>query len=149
MKKKELNCVTKLLVDAFIKEKKTKRWSVNAANKYINIIYRISKDVCFVAVEGNEIIGISLNEIWPEHEREILKLSMLVVNEKYRNKKVASKLIKKTITKANKKYDVEDVELGVETITNFPVMWFEKIGFNKKENYEILKGKILEIITSF
>lgn len=149
MKKKDINDVTKIIVDAFKKESKLKRWDIAIAEKYVNIIYRISKDVCFVATDKEKIIGISLNEILPQCSVQILKLSMFVVEEKYRRNKIASRLIKKAIEKANKKYNIETVEVGLETITNFPIMWFERLGFNKKENYEILRGKIKEVVNFF
>lgn len=149
IKKKDLNIVAEILIKAFNKEKKQKRWDRDIAERYISIIYRISKDVCFLATEGEKVIGFSLNEIIPECNKQILKLSMFVVEEKHRRNKVASKLIKKAIQKAYKKYNIETVEIGLETITNFPIIWFEKLGFDKRPNYELLKAKIIEVVNLF
>ena len=67
LKKNEIGEVAKLLVDAYKKEEKAKRWELQLAENYVLMLYRMCKDLCFVAVEGGKIVGTSLNIIMPEN----------------------------------------------------------------------------------
>lgn len=147
MKRKDINEVVTLFTKTFAKEKKQKRWDKTIAEKYILMIYRLSKEMCFVATEGERIIGASLNIVIPECNKEYLKIYMLVVDKEYRKKNIASKLLKKVLYKAYNKYSITTVELELENIINFPILWFEKIGFNKKQNYELMQANVINVYT--
>lgn len=146
LKKSEIDKVSELFVDSYIKDEKSRRWQKKYALKYVLMIYRVCKDLCFVAVQGEKIIGVSLNVILPEFNKEIISSKVLLVHPAYRKQKVASKLLKKVLSKANKKYGLKEVETSIYTLTNFPITWYERIGFRTKKYYEITKANIANVI---
>lgn len=146
LKKGEIDKVSKLFVEAYVKDEKSRRWQKKYAFKYVLMIYRECKDLCFVAVQGDEIIGVSLNVILPEFNKEVISSKVLLVHPSYRKQKVASKLLKKVLSKANNKYGLKEVETNIYTLTNFPITWYERIGFRRKKYYEITKANIANVL---
>lgn len=146
LKKSDIEKVSKLFVESYVKDEKSRRWQKKYAEKYILMIYRICKDLCFVAIEGEKIVGVSLNVILPEFNKEIIVSKVLLVHPNYRKQKIGSKLLKKVLSKAYNKYELKDIETSIYTLTNFPITWYEKVGFRTKKNYEITKANISNVL---
>lgn len=146
LKKSDIEKVSKLFVESYVKDEKSRRWQKKYAEKYILMIYRICKDLCFVAIEGEKIVGVSLNVILPEFNKEIIVSKVLLVHPNYRKQKIGSKLLKKVLSKANNKYELKEIETSIYTLTNFPITWYEKVGFRTKKNYEITKANISNVL---
>lgn len=146
LKKSDVEKVSKLFVESYVKDEKSRRWQKKYAEKYILMIYRICKDLCFVAIEGEKIVGVSLNVILPEFNKEIIVSKVLLVHPNYRKQKIGSKLLKKVLSKANNKYELKEIETSIYTLTNFPITWYEKVGFRTKKNYEITKANISNVL---
>lgn len=146
LKKSDVEKVSKLFVESYVKDEKSRRWQKKYAEKYILMIYRICKDLCFVAIEGEKIVGVSLNVILPEFNKEIIVSKVLLVHPNYRKQKIGSKLLKKVLSKAYNKYELKDIETSIYTLTNFPITWYEKVGFRTKKNYEITKANISNVL---
>ena len=94
------------------------------AEKYINMHLRMNKELCFVATENSKIIGIGLCMLKPKYNKEIIDSHILIVHPDYRRKKVATKLLKKIISKANNKFGIDEIESSVTSLTNFPISWY-------------------------
>lgn len=148
LKKNEIGEVAKLLVYSYRKDEKAKRWQLKYAESYILMIYRICKDLCFVAVENGKIVGVSLNVIVPEYTKEIIEAKMLLVHPEYRRQKIGSKLLRRACVKAENKYNIKDIECNIDTLTNFPITWYESIGFRTRKNYEITRASIAKVLMS-
>lgn len=146
LKRNEINEVAKLFVESYKKDSKNKRWEETLAEKYILMIYRLSKDLCFVAIENEKIVGVVLGLIIPEFNKEIVEIKTLLVHPKYRRQKIASKLVRKICIKAENKYNIENVEASMDTLTNFPITWFESIGFRTRKHYEITRASIESVL---
>ena len=149
LKKNDISEVSKLLVCSYKKDEKTKRWQMKYAESYILMIYRICKDLCFVAIENGKVVGVSLNIIVPECTKEIVEAKMLLVHPEYRRKKIGSKLLRRVCIKAENKYCINDIESNIDTLTNFPITWYESLGFRTRKNYEITRAnidKVLEVV---
>lgn len=146
MKKNDIETVAKLFVESHEKEDKLRRWEEKYAINYVRMIYRLCKDLCFVAYEGSKILGVSLCVITPEYDRYIVDSKVLLVHPKYRKQKIGTHLLRKTCLKAMRKYDIDVVETSIYTLTNFPISWYESIGFRGKKCYEITRACISEII---
>lgn len=146
LKKSDIDEVAKLFVDSYKKEEKHRRWKIEFAKKYIFNIYRIHKDICFVAVENNKIIGVALSEIIPEFSKEVVVSKVLLIHPDYRRKKVGSKLLRKICIKAENKYNLKEIETNIYTLTNFPITWYESIGFRTKKYYETTRANISDVI---
>ena len=146
LKKNDINKVAMLFVESYKKEDKKRRWEISYAQKYIFNMYRLYKDVCFVATENNEIIGVALCEILPEFNKEILVSKVLLVHPKCRKRKIGSKLLKKICIKSENKFGISDIETNIYTLTNFPITWYESLGFRTKKNYEITRASIEKVL---
>lgn len=86
--------------------------------------------------------------IKPEYTKYIIASHILIVHPDYRRKKIATKLLSKIITKAENKYGIDEIESSVESLTNFPISWYESIGFKEKKHYTIVKAKIQNVLKS-
>ena len=84
----------------------------------------------------------------PEYTKYIIDSHILIVHPDYRRKKVATKLLKKIITKASNKYNVSEIESSIESLTTFPISWYESIGFKEKKHYTLVKAKIENVLKS-
>lgn len=146
LKRNEINEAVRLFVESYKKDSKNKRWEETLAEKYILMQYRMCKDLCFVAVDNEKIVGIALGLIVPEFNKEIVELKTLLVHPKYRRQKIASKLVRKLCIKAENKYNIKEVEASMETLTNFPITWFESIGFRTKKHYEVTRANITSVL---
>lgn len=146
--KKDMDEVVGLIVSVYSKEDKDKRWDKEIAEKFVFMHYRMNKELCFVATEKQKIIGIGLCMLKPEYTKYIIASHILIVHPDYRRKRVATKLLGKIMTKAKNKYDVSDIESSVFSLTNFPIAWYESIGFKEKKHYTIVKAKIDNVLNS-
>lgn len=146
LKKSDIEKVATLFVESYVKDEKNRRWQKKYAEKYILMTYRICKDLCFVAIDGEKIVGVSLNIILPEFNKEIILSKVLLVHPSYRKQKIGSKLLKKVLSKSYNKYELKEIETSIYTLTNFPITWYEKVGFRTKKNYEITKANISNVL---
>jgi len=146
--KKDLDNVIDLIIYSYKKESKKKIWTREMAEQYILIHYRMNKDLCFVAVENQKIIGVGLCMLKPEYNKYIIDSHLLIVHPDYRRKKIATKLLKKIIMKAQNKYGVNEIESSINSLTNFPISWYESIGFKEKKHYTLVKANIERVIKS-
>ena len=146
--KKDLDEASSLIVEVYKKESKSRRWTKEVASKFLLMHIRINKDLCFVATENKKIIGIGLCMVKPIYNREIIDSHILIVHPDYRRKKVATKILKKILLKASNKYNISEIESSVESLTNFPITWYESIGFRNKKHYTLIKANIQNILKS-
>ena len=146
--KKDLEEATQLIITSYKKEDKKNKWTKEIAEKYVLMHLRLNKDLCFVATENKKIIGIGLCILKPYYNKVIIDSHILIVHPDYRRKKVATKLLKKIVTKANNKYGIDEIESSVTSLTNFPISWYESIGFKEKKNYTLIKANIQNILKS-
>ena len=146
LKKSDINVVAKLFVESYIKENKTRRWNEHLAEKYILMLYRLCRDLCFVAIDNEKIVGVSLALIIPEFDKEVVESKVLLVHPEYRRKKIGSKLMKKVCAKAENKYNIGEIETSIYTLTNFPITWYESIGFRTKKHYEVTRASVADIL---
>ena len=146
--KKDLDEVVNLVINIYKKENKKKIWSKEMAEQYILMHYRMNKELCFVATENQKIIGVGLCMLKPEYTKYIIESHILIVHPDYRRKKFATKLLKKIITKAKNKYGVDKMESSVESLTTFPISWYESIGFRKKKHYTLVSANVDDVLKS-
>ena len=110
------------------------------------MLYRICKDLCFVAVDNEKIVGVALGIILPEFNKEIVDFKVLLVHPDYRRKKIGSKLMRKVCIKAENKYNIKEIESSIYTLTNFPITWYEGIGFRTRKNHEVTRASIEKVL---
>lgn len=146
LKKNEIKEAARLLVIAYENESKDRKWDEKYAEKYILMMYRMCKELCYVAVEENKIVGMTLNVIMPEFNKEIVESRVLLVHPDFRRRKIGTKLITKVCDKAASKYEIEEIESSIYTLTNFPITWYECIGFRTKKYYEVTRANIANVL---
>lgn len=146
LKRSEIGEVAKLFVESYKKDDKKRRWNQKYAEEYILMLYRLCKDLCFVAIENEKIIGVALCLLMPEFNEKIVESKVLLVHPDYRRKKIGSKLLRKVCIKAENKYDIKEIEANIYTLTNFPITWYESIGFRTKKYYETTRASIISIL---
>lgn len=142
LKSKDIEEVIKLIIYSYYKEEKNRRWDESIAREYLRRIYKLNREMCFVAVDGEKIVSVALCRISPEFTKNVVISDMLLVHPDYRNKKIATKLMQKICTKAQNKYSINQIETSIYTLLDFPIMWYEAIGFKKKKNIELVESKI-------
>lgn len=142
LKRNEISKVAKLFVESYKKDDKSRRWDETCAEKYILMIYRLCKDLCFVAVDNEKIVGVALSLVMPEFNKEIIDFKVLLVHPNYRRKKIGSKLMRKVCAKADNKYNIKEIEASIYTLTNFPITWYESVGFRTRKNHEVTRASI-------
>ena len=54
--------------------------------------------------------------------------------------------MRKVCIKAENKYNIREIESSIYTLTNFPITWYESIGFRTRKNYEVTRGSIDNIL---
>lgn len=146
LKRNEINVVAKLFVESYKKDEKARRWDASYAEKFILMHYRMCKDLCFVAVDNDKIVGVALAIVLPEFNKDIVDFKVLLVHPDYRRKKIGSKLMRKVCIKAENKYNILEIESSIYTLTNFPITWYESIGFRTRKNHEVTRGNIENIL---
>lgn len=147
MKKQDIPEVVKLFVESYKKEEKAMRWSFDMAEKYITSLYRAGKDLCFVVVDKDKVIACAMSQVLPEYTKCVLSSKVLLVHPDFRRQGIGKKLIRKTCIKAENKYMLDEIETNIYTLTNFPIMWYESIGFRTKKNFEVTRAKISKVIS--
>lgn len=147
LKRSDIAEVAKLFVESYKKDEKQRRWNEQYASKYILMLYRLCKELCFVSIDNEKIVGVALGVIVPEYNKEIVEFRVLLVHPDYRRKKIGSKLMRKLCIKAQAKYNIKELESSVYTLTNFPITWYESIGFRTKKDYEITRASIEKVLT--
>ncbi|MDD2627285.1 MAG: GNAT family N-acetyltransferase [Clostridia bacterium] len=143
--KKDLEEVSNLIVDSYKKEDKKRRWNNEMIEKYILLHLRLNKDLCFVATEGDKIIGTGLCILKPQYNQLIMDSHILVVHKDFRKQGIGGKILKKMVEKSNKKYGVEQIETSIYNLTNFPISWYESLGFREKNNHTLIAADINQI----
>ncbi len=143
--RKDLEEVSNLIVDSYKKEDKDRRWSNEMIEKYILLHLRLNKDLCFVATEGDRIIGAGLCILKPQYNQLVMDSHILVVHKDFRRQGVGSKILRKMVEKANKKYEIEQIEVSIFTLTNFPISWYESLGFREKKNHTLVVANVNQI----
>lgn len=146
LKRSEISKVARLFVESYKKDEKTRRWDEVCAEKYILMLYRICKDLCFVAVDNEKIVGVALGVIMPEFNKEIVEFKVLLVHPDYRRKKIGSKLMRKVCVKAENKYSIKEIESSIYTLTNFPITWYESVGFRTRKHHEVTRASITDVL---
>lgn len=146
LRQKDIDEVISVIILSYKNEDKNRRWDENVAREYIRRIYKLNKDFCFVATEGEKIVGVALSRVSPEFNKYILISDMLLVHPEYRRKRIASKLLRKMCIKAKNKYGIEDIQTSVYTLLDFPIMWYESIGFRNIANTEVIQNTVNEIL---
>ena len=146
LKKTEIKDVANLLVEAYESESKERRWKSIYAEEYVRQIYKMCNKLCFVALEDGKIVGATLNIIMPEYNKNILESRMLLVHPEYRRQKIGTKLITKVCEKAMNDFKIEEIESSIYTLTNFPITWYECLGFRTKKYYEVTRANIANIL---
>ena len=146
LKRNEINEVAKLFVESYKKEDKARRWTETLAEKYILMLYRLCKELCYVAVDNDKIVGAALGIVMPEFDKEIVDFKVLLVHPNYRRKKIGSKLMRKVCIKAENKYNINEIESSIYTLTNFPITWYESIGFRTRKHHEVTRASIDKVL---
>lgn len=147
MKKQDIPDVVRLFVESYKKEEKAMRWNFDMAEKYITGLYRTGKDLCFVVVDKDKVIACAMSQVLPEYTKCVLSSKVLLVHPDFRRQGIGKKLIRKTCIKAENKYMLDEIETNIYTLTNFPIMWYESIGFRTKKNFEVTRAKISKVIS--
>lgn len=146
LKRNEINEVAKLFVESYKKEDKARRWTETLAEKYILMLYRLCKELCYVAVDNDKIVGAALGIVMPEFDKEIVDFKVLLVHPNYRRKKIGSKLMRKVCIKAENKYNINEIESSIYTLTNFPITWYESVGFRTRKYHEVTRASIDKVL---
>ncbi len=122
-------------------------WTIESAENLLMYWFNKQKDLFFVAIENNEIIGAIMSGIKPWFDGNRLIDTELFVSKKYQGKHIARQLLITLLTKAKEIYNVNVMEF--HTYGNeeeFPQAWYNKIGFKKDNELVIMNGNIEKVL---
>src|SRR3989304_6390534 len=129
---------------AKIWKKLGENWTKTTAKIVMEDFIKSQPDLIFKAVVDGKIVGGSMAKV--KHYLGIkLSDTELFVLPEYRNQKVGKKLLQKLIQEGVKKYHVKIFEGITDGRKEFPLKWYEKIGF-KKTGYIHIEGNTKEIL---
>lgn len=146
IKKKDFSEITKLFINSYEREDASKRWTEKMAGEYIAQQYRLNKELCFACKQDGKIVGVIFGYIKPEFDKYIFKNNILIVHPEYRKQRIATRLINRLFIKVMTVYNIDVVETSVDTTINFPISWYESIGFRERKNHSVIRGSIKEVL---
>jgi len=118
-------------------------WTQEVAEKYLlDLIKSDDRYHFFIEIDG-EFAGAIFCIEFPLFTGTYLDIDTLVVSEKFRNKG-CGKLLMKKVYKEAKKNKITGFLLLANSNKNFPMKWYEKIGF-EKTGWVQLSAKLSEI----
>lgn len=124
-------------------------WTIESSNAICEFYFRINPDLFFVAKNEDEVVGFTFSYIKPWADGNQLMVEELSVKENYRQKKIASKLLKTLVKSAKQKYNITCVNGTTYNGENkMPYSWYERIGFKKVEDLFLIESNPDDIIKS-
>ena len=124
-------------------------WTIESSNAICVFYFRLNPDLFFVAKNEDEVVGFTFSYIKPWADGNQLMVEELSVKENYRQKKIASKLLKTLVKSAKQKYNITCVNGTTYNGENkMPYSWYERIGFKKVEDLFLIESNPDDIIKS-
>ena len=124
-------------------------WTIESSNAICEFYFRLNPDLFFVAKNEDEVVGFTFSYIKPWADGNQLMVEELSVKENYRQKKIASKLLKTLVKSAKQKYNITCVNGTTYNGENkMPYSWYERIGFKKVEDLFLIESNPDDIIKS-
>jgi len=120
-------------------------WTDKTASTFLEFWYKKAKDLFFVAVKNNKIIGGIVGEIIPYAEGKYFADGELFVDPAFQNQGVAKKLNKKVISVAINKFGVKYLCWLANAKAKFPISWYEKIGM-EKTRWILMDGEAKKVL---
>jgi len=146
MKEEDLDEIAILYTDIYDKvdigEKRTKETS------YLLMKYWLSKqkDLCFVAIINDKIVGGFVAGIKPWWDGNHLIDGEIFVDYKYHKHKIGTKLSKVIYETALDKYEITSIDLVTFSKNGFPLSRYEKLGFEKTKQLVMINGNPKEVL---
>jgi ribosomal protein S18 acetylase RimI-like enzyme len=146
IEEKDVSETAKVYSEAFNAADVDEHWTEKTAIPLINYFVKLQKDLFFVAINRQEIIGGAVGVVKPSDENgHYLTETDLFVSPKYGKNGVAKKLLKTLLEEAIAKYQVQGIGGIANSEVDFPMKWYERIGF-KKTRWVYIGGKAEEIL---
>lgn len=145
--KKDLSQCADILRDIYNNNVLNEGWTVESSNAICEFYFKLNPDLFFVAKNEDEVVGFTFSFIKPWADGNQLMLEEISVKESFRNRKIASKLLKTLIETAKLKYNIIFVNATTYNGENgMPYSWYERIGFKKVEDLFLIESNADDII---
>lgn len=121
-------------------------WTKETVLKMFQYFYNQASDLCFLAYDKDEPIGIIMTALKPWWDGMHLEDGEVFVCEEYRHGGVAKSLFKKLFEYAIENYNATVLEAHTyEDENGFPYCWYKKLGFETIDDWKIISGDIRKI----
>lgn len=136
---KYLDQMAKLFTKSFSEDNNKHKWSFEKAKENLETYINYFGDYCFMALNDNkECMGAIFCLKNPYYAGDMLLIIAIIVEEKFRDQKVGSALMRQAFEVA-KKENLLGLRLSADSRKEFPRKWYEKMGFMQTNwvEYEI------------
>ena len=126
-------------------EEKDHIWTEKITREYLQINLESNPEYCFAAVDDdNKLIGVIFCRLDSYYSGKLVFIDWLQVDEKYRNKGVATELVRKVVFLA-KQNNIQGIHMYVDSRKELAKKWYERIGFVETGwvEYEVPIEKII------
>ena len=145
--KKDLPECAEILKNIYNNNVLNEGWTEESSKAICEFYFKLNSDLFFVAKNGEEVVGFTFSYIKPWADGNQLMIEELSVKEKYRNQKIATKLLKILVETAKEKYNITCVNgTTYDGENKMPYSWYERIGFKKVEDLFLIESNPEDII---
>ena len=145
--KKDLPECAEILKNIYNNNVLNEGWTEESSKAICEFYFKLNSDLFFVAKNGEEVVGFTFSYIKPWADGNQLMIEELSVKEKYRNQKIATKLLKILVETAKGKYNITCVNgTTYDGENKMPYSWYERIGFKKVEDLFLIESNPEDII---
>ncbi|MDD3160024.1 MAG: GNAT family N-acetyltransferase [Candidatus ainarchaeum sp.] len=139
IKKNELKKVAKIYSKVYLKL--NENWPIKNSEEFMNYWYKKQKDLFYVALINNEIVGAGVFGIKPLFDGNRIFDGEVFVHENFQKNGIGTEIVKIIFNKAKKEYHVNEVELF--TFKNgHQLKWWKKLGLECSTDFVMISGKI-------
>lgn len=124
-------------------------WTLESSKKLLMYWYNKQKDLFLVAIENKHPVGAVVSGVKEWFDGIRLVDSEIFVAKEYQKKCIGKELMKEHLKIAKIKYNATKMEFhtyGDET--EFPQLWYNRLGFKKDEELIIMNGNVDVILKS-
>lgn len=134
--------LAKIYADSFRSMHPQERWSTESAARFLTTCFQRQPDLAFLATMDEEIVGGFLAAIRPWWDGNHLVDGELFVSPTKQRQGIGASLMRILLTTAKERYQAVVMEAITFRTEEFPLSWYQKVGFHIVDDMVIISGKI-------
>jgi len=146
MREDDLNEVAILYSKTFNTACPDEKWDNKSSYELIKNCLTLQADLCLIGTINEKIVGGFLAKIKPWWDGNHLFDAEVFVDQDYKNKKIGSTLSKAVYKMALDKYKITSIDLITYSDDGFPLLWYQKLGFELEKKPIMITGNPEDIL---